>query len=46
VIQVIWLASLLSWGYDLAALVFGLLLPAGSAFVVRLRERLPSWSLA
>lgn len=42
VIQLVWLASLLSWGYDLAALVFGLLLPAGSAFVVRLRERLPS----
>jgi hypothetical protein len=42
VIQVIWLASLLSWGYELAALVVGLLLPAGSAFVVRLRERLPS----
>jgi MFS family permease len=41
-IQVIWLVSLLSWGYELAALVFGLLLPAGSAFVVRLRVRLPS----
>jgi hypothetical protein len=42
IIQVLWLVWLLSWGYHLAALVIGLLLPAGSAFVVRLRERLPS----
>jgi hypothetical protein len=42
VIQVIWLVWLLSWGYGLAAAVFGLLLPAGSAFVVRFRERRPS----
>ncbi|MGH2681471.1 MAG: hypothetical protein ACRDG8_13520 [Actinomycetota bacterium] len=42
IIQVIWLVWLYSWGYFLAAAVFGLILPAGSAFVVRLRERRPS----
>lgn len=42
VVQVLWLVQLLAWGYHLAALVFGLLLPAGSAFVVRLRGRMPS----
>jgi hypothetical protein len=38
-IQVFWLAFFVSIGYRLAALVFGLLLPAGAAFVLRLRER-------
>ncbi len=42
VIQVIWLVWLYSWGYFLAAAVFGLILPAGSAFVVRVRGRRPS----
>lgn len=42
IIQVIWLVWLYSWGYFLAAAVFGLILPAGSALVVRLRERKPS----
>ena len=42
VIQVIWLVWLYSWGYFVAAAVFGLILPAGSAFVVRLRGRRPS----
>jgi hypothetical protein len=41
-IQVFLLGILLSHGYLWAAAVFGLLLPAGSAFVVRLRERRPS----
>jgi hypothetical protein len=38
-IQVILLVFLFSSGYPWAAAVFGLLLPAGSSFVVRLRER-------
>jgi hypothetical protein len=42
IIQVILLAWLLSWRYFVAAAIFGLLLPAGSAFVVRLRGRMPS----
>lgn len=39
IIQIIWLLWLLSWGYFAAAAAFCLMLPAGSAFVVRLRER-------
>ena len=42
IIEVIWLAWLLSWEYFIAAAVFGLILPAGAAFVVLLRERRPS----
>jgi len=41
-IQLIWLVELVTWGYGIAAAVVGLLLPAGSAFVVRFRERKPS----
>ena len=37
--QLFWLVELVSWGYWIAAIVVGLLLPAGSAFVVRFRER-------
>jgi hypothetical protein len=44
IIQIVLLLAFISWGaYDLAT-VFGVLLPAGSAFVVRLRERRPSSS--
>jgi hypothetical protein len=41
-IQVILFVFLFSHGYVWAAAVFGLLLPAGSAFVIRLRARTPS----
>lgn len=42
IIQVILLAWLLSWRYFVVAAIFGLLLPAGSAIVVRFRDRRPS----
>lgn len=45
-IQVIWLVELVSSGYETAAAVVGLLLPVGSAFVVRFRERVSSSHLA
>lgn len=38
-IQVFWLTVFVSWDACSLAAIFGLLLPAGSAFVVRLRER-------
>lgn len=41
-IQVVLLGAFLSSGAHALALVFGLLLPAGSSLVVRLRERRPS----
>jgi hypothetical protein len=42
IIQIVWLAAFISWRAYLAAAIFGLLLPAGSAFLIRLRERRPS----
>ena len=41
-IQIFLLLAFISWGAYSLAIVFGLLLPAGSAFVVRLRELRPS----
>jgi hypothetical protein len=41
-IQIFWLVVFVLVGWIPFALLFGLLLPAGSAFVVRLRERMPS----
>ena len=42
IIQIFWLVAFISWGAYGLAIVFGLLLPAGSASVVRLRELRPS----
>jgi hypothetical protein len=42
IIQIVWLMAFISWGAYELAIVFAVLLPAGSAFVVRFRELRPS----
>jgi hypothetical protein len=41
-IQIVLLLAFLEWGFTTGVVVIGLLLPAGSAFIVHLRERMPS----